>query len=248
LQPAARQWLDTIANVRIHGETRQRPVDRFEDEKAALSLITTPTFDIGQIRSLRASNQFRVRLDTNRYSVPAEYASQPLVMKTYPDRLCIYHREKLIARHPRSYERHRDIEHPDHPRALLSQRRNAREQQRLARFLSLSPHAQHYYQLLEDKRLNVKHHVQKIVALAEIYGDDKVARAITDACELGAASCEYIANLLEQRAQLATEPGALHLTRNEDLLEIDLQAPDLSLYDSDQGVSDAKPDNPKKNR
>ena len=248
LQPAARQWLDEIANVRIHGETRQRPVDRFEDEKAALSLITTPAFDIGQIRSLRASNQFRVRLDTNRYSVPAEYASQPLVLKTYPDRLCIYHRDKLIARHPRSYERHRDIEHPDHPRALLSQRRNAREQQRLARFLSLSPHAQRYYQLLEDKRLNVKHHVQKIVALAEIYGDDKVARAITDACELGAASCEYIANLLEQRAQLATEPGALHLTRNEDLLEINLQAPDLSLYDSDQGVSDAKPDKPKEPR
>ena len=162
-----------------------------------------PAFDVGQVHSLRASNQFRVRLDTNRYSVPAEYASQPVLLKTYPDRLCIYHREQLIARHPRSYERHRDIEHPDHPRELLTQRRNAREQQRLARFLSLSSQSQRYYQMLEDKRLNAKHHVQKIVALAEIYGDDKVARAITDACELGAVSCEYIANLLEQRARLA---------------------------------------------
>jgi len=239
LQPAARLWLDEIANVRIHGETRQRPIDRFDDEKAALSLITVPAFDIGQIRSLRASNQFRVQLDTNRYSVPAEYASQPVLLKAYPDRLCIYHHEQLIARHPRSYERHRDIEHPDHPRELLTQRRNAREQKRLARFLSLSPHSQRYYQMLEDKRLNAKHHVQKIVALAEIYGDDKVARAIADACELGAVSCEYIANLLEQRARLAPEPSALHLTRNEDLLELAIQTPDLSLYDSDQGASDA---------
>jgi transposase len=239
LHPAARHWLDETANTRIHGETQQRPIDRFNDEKEALSLITVPAFDVGQVHSLRASNQFRVRLDTNRYSVPAEYASQPVLLKTYPDRLCIYHREQLIARHPRSYERHRDIEHPDHPRELLTQRRNAREQQRLARFLSLSSQSQRYYQMLEDKRLNAKHHVQKIVALAEIYGDDKVARAITDACELGAVSCEYIANLLEQRARIAPEPSALHLTRNEDLLELTIQPPDLSLYDSDQGASDA---------
>lgn len=246
LQPHARRWLDEIANVRRHGETRQRPIDRFEKEKAAMSLIRVPEFDIGQIHSLRASNQFRVTLDTNRYSVPADYASQPVLLKAYPDRVCIYHQEQLIARHQRSYERHRDFEHPDHVKVLLNQRRNAREQQLLARFLRLSPQSHRYYQMLEDKRFNAKHHVQKIVALAEIYGDDKVARAITDACELGAISCEYIANLLEQRAQLTPEPSALHLIRNEDLLTLAIQTPDLSLYDSDQGASDATPTLPKK--
>ena len=246
LQPHARRWLDEIANVRRHGETRERPIDRFEKEKTAMSLIQVPEFDIGQLHSLRASNQFRVTLDTNRYSVPADYASQPVLLKAYPDRVCIYHQDQLIARHPRSYERHRDFEHPDHPKALLNQRRNAHEQQLLARFLRLSPQSPRYYQQLEDKRLNAKHHVQKIVALAEIYGDDKVARAIADACELGAISCEYIANLLEQRTQLAPEPSALHLIRNEDLLTLVLQTPDLSLYDSDQGTADAAQPPPKK--
>jgi hypothetical protein len=65
-----------------------------------------------------------------------------LTLKVYPDRLCIYHREKLIARHPRSYDRYRDIENPDHPKALLAQRRNAREQKLLGRFLTLSPEAE----------------------------------------------------------------------------------------------------------
>lgn len=32
LNPAARIWLDTIANVRIHGETHKRPVDLFAQE------------------------------------------------------------------------------------------------------------------------------------------------------------------------------------------------------------------------
>jgi len=36
LNPAARVWLDTIANVRVHGETHQRPVDQSADERSAL--------------------------------------------------------------------------------------------------------------------------------------------------------------------------------------------------------------------
>ena len=36
LNPSAREWLDTVANVRIHGETRRRPVDFFEEERDLL--------------------------------------------------------------------------------------------------------------------------------------------------------------------------------------------------------------------
>jgi hypothetical protein len=45
-----------------------------------------------------------------------------------------------------------------------------------------------------------------------------------------AFSCEYVANVLESRARLRPEPGALHLTRRQDLLELDLPEPDLSAY------------------
>jgi len=46
----------------------------------------------------------------------------------------------------------------------------------------------------------------------------------------GAFSCEYIANLLEQRNRKCKEPGPLHLTRSQDLLEIDLNEPDIDIY------------------
>ena len=36
--------------------------------------------------------------------------------------------------------------------------------------------------------------------------------------------------LLEQRARQLPEPGALHLTRASDLLELDMPEPDLSVY------------------
>ncbi len=145
LNPAARVWMDTIANVRTHGETHQRPVDLFAQEKPTLSPAPVQPYDIGTMHTVRASSRFRVTWETNRYSVPAEYASTMLTLKVYPERLCLYHQDKLIARHARCYDRHRDFEDPDHPKALLAQRRNARAQKLLGRFLSLSPRAEAYY-------------------------------------------------------------------------------------------------------
>ena len=125
---------------------------------------------------------------------------------------------------------YKDIENPDHPKALLEQRHNAREQKLLGRFLALSPKAEAYYQALAERRLNPRHHVQKIVALSEIYGTEAVARAMEDAFTFQAFSCEYIVNLLEQRSRRLPEPGALHLTRREDLLDLSVPSPDLSIY------------------
>ena len=153
LNPAAKQWLDTVANVRVHGETHQKPTDLWQQEKSSLHPLPMHPFDIATVSQVRASRQFRITLDTNRYAVPAHLAGQALTLKTYPDRLCIYLGDQLIARHVRSYDRYGDFEDPDHPKPLL-----------------------------------------------------------------------------EQRARFIPEASALHLTRREDLLEIRLQPPDLSIY------------------
>jgi transposase len=233
INPAARNWLEQIANVRAHGTTTKQPAELFKTEMPALQPLSAMPYDVGAIRAVRANNRFRVALDSNLYSVPSEYAGAHLSLKVYPDRLCIYHETKLIASHTRSYDRHQDIENPDHPRALLQQRRAAREQRLLMRFLKLSPKAEAYYQQLTTRRMNHRHHIRQIVALSEIYGTDKVARAIEDAFVYQAFSCEYIANILEQRQRIAPEPGALHLTRRQDLLELDIPEPDMSIYDAE---------------
>lgn len=232
LNPAARIWLNEVANVRIHGETRKKPIDLLKEEKPHLLPLPPHCFDIANVTQARASSQFRIALDSNHYSVPAQYAGARLTLKAYPDRLCIYHEDVLIARHPRSFDRHQDFEDPDHPKPLLAQRKRARDQSLFLRFIALSPKAPDYYRELDKRRMNPGHHVQKIVALSEIHGTDKVQRAMEDAFYFQAFSCEYIANLLEQRASLLPEPAALHLTRREDLLEIDVQQPDLSIYEN----------------
>lgn len=231
IAPAVRAWLETIANVRIHGQTRQRPLDLFEKERPLPISLPDNPFDIATLSQVRASSQFRITLDTNQYSVPAEYAGTRLTLKTYPDRLCIYCNDKLIARHVRSYDRYQDFEDPDHPKELLKQRKKARDQKIFMRFLTLSPKAERYYRKLEQRRMNPHHHVRKIVALSEIYPPEIVGRAMEDAFVFEAFSSEYITNLLEQRSRNLPEPGALHLTRREDLLHIKIDQPDLTIYE-----------------
>ncbi|MCF8131078.1 MAG: IS21 family transposase [Deltaproteobacteria bacterium] len=232
LGPAAKNWLNNIANVLIHGVTRKRPVDLFGEEKALLNPLPHHLFDVGAVSQVRAASQFRITLDTNKYSVPAEYAGMRLLLKAYPDRLCVYFQDKLIARHERSYDRHQDFENPDHVKPLLVQRKKARDQKIFMRFMALSKKARQYYRKMEQRRMNPMHHVRKIVALSEIYSSELVARAMEDAFHFQAFSSEYVANILEQRSRILPEPGALHLTRREDLLELRLDQPDMSLYQS----------------
>lgn len=234
IQVEGRRWLDETANIRIHGETHRKPVELFAQEKPILKPLPVMPYDCAVIRPVGANRCCRIVFETNRYSVPPLYASQKLTLKVDPSQLYIFHNEKLIATHARCYDRRQNKTNPDHIKELLTQRKKARDQTLLLAFLNLCPQAELFCRKLQDKRLNAPHHIQKIVALSEIYGPDKVARAIQDAITFEAFGCEYVANILMQREHVAATPGALHLTRHQDLLDLDIPAADLDLYDRKQ--------------
>ena len=233
VQPAAQLWVDTVADVRVHGTTQRRPIDMFDEERSHLKRINPAGFDLARVREVSVNKQFRVALDSNTYSVPSRHVGQRLTLKAYADRVCIYAHDQLVARHDRSMQRHLDIEHPDHAQQLLMQRHSAREQRLLVQFLALSPRAQAYREGLEARRVNARVHLRQILALAELHGNEAVARALDDGLELQAFSAEYIAHMLAARRRIGAEPAALQLTRGADLLEIELPPPDLSIYDRD---------------
>ena len=230
LNPAVQVWLESVANVRLHRETHRRPVDLWAEERAFLQPVNPRPFDVGRVLAVRANRQFRVTFDRNRYSVPARFAGCQVTLKAYPDRLCVYHGTELVTRPVRAYERHRDIADPDHAKALVAQRRHAHDAQVLKRFLDLSPLAANYHLGLLERRGNALSHVRKIVALADIHGDDAVVRALTDALTFEAFSSEYIAHLIEARGRQLPEPSPLVLMRRQDVLELELPPPDLSAY------------------
>lgn len=246
IAPVARRWLDQTANRRIHRATGKTPYELWEQEKAQLLTLPVNPPSPASILRQRATSTFRLNIDTNRYSVPAEYAGHSLDVHLYAEAILIYHEGQFIAEHRRDYSRHEDHENPDHARALLAQRQSARRHKELQSFLQLGEHAEAFYQGLQQRRLNAHVHLRKILALQGVYSRAQITEAISDAHQMNAHSSEYIINLLSQRTEILAEPGPLHLTRPGDQLEIDLPPADLSVYENPalESEKDASKTNP----
>lgn len=188
INPAARYWLDTVAHRRVHGQTKKIPQELLAQEK--LKPLHPLAYQSALIDTLRVNSQFRLQVDGNSYSVPCQYASGKLTLKKFADRLLVYDGINGVAEHVRSDDRNQDYELPDPVQPLLLERKKARDQKLFLRFLGLSAKAEEYYRQLQQRRLHPKHHVQKIVALSELYGMEAVARAMEDAFTYQAFSCE----------------------------------------------------------
>lgn len=234
LAPAVNLWLETVANVREHGETKMRPVERLREERAQLLALNAQPYAAVQTRTVRASRRCRVTIDTSRYSVPPAQAGALLTAQLSSDRVRLYADTTLVAEHVRRFGRRLDVEDPDHVRELEAQKRTGARQRLLLRFLELTPAAGPYHRALAERRMNAGHHLSRIVELVPAYGTAAVGAAIESAHELGAYSSDYIVNLLEQHARRLPEPGPLHLTRAVEALELELPAPDLTPYTHDQ--------------
>lgn len=223
-----RLWMNTVANLRNHGETGQAPDVLFAGE--GLQPLNPNAYDAATLHTVRSGRTCRIQFDSNTYSVPAQHARQSLMLKTYTDRILILDGERIIAEHPRCYEKRRDSELPGHVEPLLHQRLRAHRQRQLIRFLTFGPAAPAYYEGLRQRRPDALVQVQRIVALSEVHGEDLISRLLEDLLQLQAFGADYLANLATQRQRIWSEPGALHLTRASDLLDLEVPAPDLSVY------------------
>ena len=231
MNPALAHWRDTIANVRIHSTTGRRPLDLFEEtDRDLMGPLPAGPHSCTVSKTVSATSRFRVSVDTNRYSVRAAFAGRKLDLRLTAERVTFYDNGQLIADHPRCYGHRQPVVNREHERELLLRTRYARDQHQLGRFLALGPAAETYLGGLREKRPDWRSHVRRINALVEIHGRDEVARLLCDASEHHAFSSEYVLNILEARKRVLPEPGALHITRGHDLLELDLPEPDLDIY------------------
>ncbi len=236
MQAALHDWLVNEANRRIHGATGKRPDEDFEaGDKMHLRPLPVSPADCGVEQQTVADSRFRVTVDTNRYSVPAAFAARRLILRKYHDRIVLLApgERRLLADHPRSYGRRQDRLIPEHERDLILATRHARDKRMLETFLTLGSVAERYLEGLQERRPNWRSHLRRINALATVHGRDETARVLADAMEHDAFAADYVLSILTFRARRQPEPGALHVTRRQDLLDLTLPEPDLEVYNTE---------------
>jgi transposase len=133
LQAQLDEWNATIADVRIHGTTHERPIERFERERPSLlPSAGQPSFLTDVRLSRMVASDYLVSVDTNRYSVPFMLIGQAVEVERRQAEICIFHRDNLVARHPELAGRYQLSIDPAHGPGAIA--RNAR-----SRLSSLPP-------------------------------------------------------------------------------------------------------------
>lgn len=94
-------WMREVADVRVHGTTGERPIDRFErDERGALKgLASRPSFQRRRSLRRRVQTDCCVEVDTNHYSVPFVHLGKEVSVDVIGDRLEVRLAGELLAEH-----------------------------------------------------------------------------------------------------------------------------------------------------
>ena len=154
VQAQAIKWLDTVANVRIHQTTGQRPKDRFS--QVALRALPEPLPDCRETSRCLVHKDFAVRFDGNAYTTSPWCIGKKLTLKADKTTVTIYHQHKPVAAHSRSWKRKERIEIPYHREQVKKLKKKLWQDKQIAAFSSLGQQARDYLEALALSKQPIK--------------------------------------------------------------------------------------------
>ena len=167
-----------MANLRLHETTRERPIDRFQQERVLLRPLPTIPFDTDEVVPAIVSPHARIAFDGNRYSVPPQFVRRPITIRANRDELRLLHEGQTVAQHVRCYERRQVLVLPDHRLAALTLRQRPRQQALEQEFDAWGPQARAFRLHLNSRPVKTSVHVRRLLNLAQLYGRTEVLAAI----------------------------------------------------------------------
>lgn len=119
-------WQADVADLRTHGTTHQRPIERFCEEARALAPVAGhPSFLQAMVRDRVVAEDWLVSIDANRYSVPFALIGKIVQVVRQGGSWVIRHRGAVVAEHPVLAGRAQLSVQPEHGPGAAA--RNARQ-------------------------------------------------------------------------------------------------------------------------
>jgi transposase len=193
LRAQVREWLDTVANVRVHGTTRRRVDEAYAEERPCLIALPAVTYPAARCETRTVQKDGLIPVDGSYYPVPDQPDGATVSVHIDPVRVQIFDAAGgLVATHAV----------PDQPMRLPSPpppagrhdpalSRAAHE----ARFLGRFPEAVAFLDGLKHRMTSLTPiHLQALARLAHLYGD----AAVRDALAVATAYRNFNARAIER--------------------------------------------------
>jgi hypothetical protein len=212
-----REWCLTTAGQRIHGTTKQRPLERFEQvERAVLQPLPAQPYELATWKKARLHRDCYVVFDNAYYSAPFRYVGQTLLVRGSRREVKLYTGEyDLIATHTRASQPGERITVLDHlpPHKVDGVIWNA--ELALARALEIgSATHQTVEQILADPVLDPLPKAKRLLALAQTYDPARLEAACGRALAYDDPTYQTVKRILTQGldAQGVVGPAYLPVT------------------------------------
>ena len=175
-----RRWIQTIAGQRIHGTTKEKPLQRFEEvERARLKPLPAAPYDLAVWKLARLHRDCYVVFEGAYYSAPFRLVGQQLLVRGGSREVRLYTADyQLVATHERAAKAGQRQTHLDHlpPEKVpgLTRDRETIRQQAAQIGPAVSEVVNH---LLDDPVIDRMHMAGQLVRLAERFGPARLEAA-----------------------------------------------------------------------
>jgi hypothetical protein len=227
LNQVTAQWLASTADLRLHQETKRRPLDLYQEEKSHLLPLPAQAYDTAQILYRTVNSEGYILYRQNFYSVPWQRIGQLLPLRITERELIVYGPEvKEIARHPLYPP---DITGKDSTKKDHLPGRDPRQKyERLReRFTEFGAEAVVFFDELLRTRRCGKDEAVRVLALLATYQRQDLAQALERAARYRAFSLSAVERILAAQAQPRSGWETLQVEARQPLEEI-LQQSSLS--------------------
>jgi transposase len=201
LNETAVWWLAEVADVRVHGQTKARPIDRHAVERPHLISLPTHPFDAAEVVYRTVDAEGFVVYRQNFYATPWRLIGQSVAVRVTEDELVIHDKAFVEAvRHhlfPRTAAGQRSL-CKDHEPPRDAQQRSEQLSRRFAEFGATG--TRFLEGLLAGNRFG-KNQAERILSLAAAYPRADVLSALERAVRYGAFSLQAVQRILAARGR-----------------------------------------------
>jgi transposase len=218
LNEQAHRWVLKEAGLRIHGTTREQPLERFKLEKPLMRALPDVAPDLGSWHRVILHRDCHVKFDHALYSAPFTLVGQTLWLRATDLSISIFQDYRLVATHVRTRRAAERRTVPDHlpPEARAFFSRDRAWCQKQAGEVGPSC-TQLIEQLLGDRIVERLRGAQGVLRLADVYGASRLEAACARALAHASPAYRTVRSILvggydrlpldSQRAEASTVYG-----------------------------------------
>jgi len=234
LNTQAVAWcLGMAADRRCPGQQTTTVREAFAEEAHRLLALPDNPYPLYECAAVTAHKTPYVRFDLNDYSIPHTHVGRTLTLTADLEQVRILDGPRVVACHPRSFDKGAQVEDPAHVTGLIAEKHTARRHRATNRLVSAAPAVETLLVRAAERGHNLGSITSRLMQLLARYGASELQAATLEALARDVPHPNAVRLVLERRREERREPPpiAVNLPEHVRAKDLPVTSHPLDTYD-----------------